>query len=85
MHSCLSEPDVGCPQAKPMNFRQKMIVLVLDVLMVLELGIAMAAASGSPETFTVVFLKTFFSLLIPTLTVGVWMIRRARAAHPEPA
>ena len=42
-------------------------IVVLDIAMLIELAVAMYFANQRHSDFTVVFLKTFFGLLIPTL------------------
>lgn len=68
---------------KQMNFRQKMVVLTIDLLMVIELCIGMYAASLSPDSFTTSFVKTFICFLIPTLGVGIFLIRRFKSEPPS--
>jgi hypothetical protein len=46
-------------------------VVTVNVLVLVELCIAMHMASQNPEEFTPVFFKVFFSLLVPTLILGV--------------
>lgn len=48
----------------------KLLVVGLNGLMVAALFIAMYRASLYPDDFTPVFLKTLFSLLIPTAILG---------------
>ena len=64
--------------APELNARQRWAVVALDVAMVAELTVAVYAASRCPDDFTPVFMKVFFSLLIPTLIAGFWGIRRLR-------
>jgi hypothetical protein len=61
---------------KGMNARQKLAVVLLDVLMLVELAVAMAWASKHPDSFTPEFMKIFFLMLVPTLTAGFLVIRR---------
>lgn len=46
-------------------------IAVVNVLVLVELCIAMYMAAQNPEEFTPVFFKVFFSLLVPTLIVGI--------------
>lgn len=49
----------------------KLLVLGLNCLMVAALFVAMYRASLYPDDFTPTFLKTLFSLLIPTMVLGL--------------
>lgn len=70
---------VGESMAPPeMNGRQWLVVIVMDVLVISELFIGMYMASAQPDDFTVIFLKAFFGMLIPTLVIGVWVKRHFR-------
>jgi hypothetical protein len=50
---------------------QKLVVLAINLFMVVAVFIAMYRASLNPEDFNATFFKTIFSLLIPTLVVGL--------------
>ncbi len=53
-----------------MNAKQKILVILLDIALLVELCVGMNAATQSQDAFTPVFVKTFFSLLLPTLVVA---------------
>jgi hypothetical protein len=61
-----------------MNTRQKIGVVVLDVLILVELGISIFRANKNPDLFTPMFIKTFFVLVIPTLILAWIIIKRLR-------
>ncbi|MDO9632693.1 MAG: hypothetical protein Q7I92_12405 [Humidesulfovibrio sp.] len=61
-----------------MNGRQKLFILALDFVIIVELCVAMASATASPDTFTPAFMKTFFTLFIPTILAGFYGFRRLR-------
>jgi len=67
-----------------MNARQKIGVVVLDVLILLELGISMYRANKTPDLFTPVFMMTFFVLVIPTLILAWIVIKRLRTIESSP-
>jgi hypothetical protein len=67
-----------------MNFRQKVAVAALDVLVIVELVASIYFAGQNPEDFTSIFLLMFFSLLIPTLIVARFVIRGLRSKEPDP-
>lgn len=57
---------------------QKILVVVVNFLVLASLTIAMYMASQYPEEFTLVFLKVFGALLVPTVLVGIVGKRRLR-------
>ena len=67
-----------------MNFRQKVAVAVLDVLVIVELTVSIYFAKQNPEDFASVFFLMFFSLVIPTLIVARFVIRGLRSKEPDP-
>ena len=68
-----------------MNIQQKIGVAVLDVLVLIELGISMYRANQTPDLFTLIFIKTFFVLVIPTLVVARIVIKRLRTIESLPS
>lgn len=65
----------------PMNWQQRLTIVLIDVLMLAELCVAMKLASEVPEAFTLTFFKTFFPMLLPTLAGGYWIMRRMRSRY----
>ena len=70
-----------------MNGRQKLFICLIDLGILAELCIAMAAAAAAtPEAFTSTFMKTFFAMFLPTLVIGIAGFRKLRAPnHTEHA
>jgi hypothetical protein len=68
-----------------MNIRQKIGIAVLDVLVLIELGISIYRANMTPDLFTLIFVKTFFVLVIPTLVVARIVIKRLRTVESSPS
>ena len=73
-----SDAEVDTPVGDELNLRQKLVVITLDVLLLVELCIAMYFANLAPEAFTPTFVKTFFSLLLPTVLTGLFFLRRLK-------
>ncbi len=67
-----------------MNFRQKVAVGILDILILAELSASIYFANRSSEDFTGVFFTYFFSMVIPTLILARIVIKRLRSQDPEP-
>lgn len=67
-----------------MNGKQKLLVILLDIVMLAEVCVGMHAATQSPDSFTPVFVKTFFSLLLPTLAVA-FLANRLLRDREDPA
>jgi hypothetical protein len=67
-----------------MNTRQKIGVIALDVLVLIELVISIYRANQTPDLFTPIFMKTFFVLIIPTLILAWIVIKRLRTIESSP-
>jgi len=65
-----------------MNSRNWLLVIVVDVLILVELAVAMYVASVHPDEFELMFMKSFFGMLIPTLVLSFLAKRMLRQA-PE--
>ena len=61
-----------------MNIRQKLVVIIMDVLLLVELGISIYLGYRNPEDLTIVFLKTYVPALIVTVVAARVMLRRFR-------
>jgi hypothetical protein len=67
-----------------MNFRQKVAVAILDIVVIAELCVSMYLASQEPDNLTPVFIKSFLSMVIPTLLLGKLVITRLRTKDSGP-
>ena len=65
-----------------MNRRRVMTVVAADVAVIIELCIAMYLANENQEDFTVVFLVVFFGLLVPTLVVSRYVMKKVHSGQP---
>jgi membrane protein CcdC involved in cytochrome C biogenesis len=65
-----------------MNTRNWLLVIVVDVLILVELAVAMYVASVHPDDFELMFMKSFFGMLVPTLVLSYLAKRMLRRA-PE--
>jgi hypothetical protein len=59
-----------------MSTRRNIAILVLNTLLVIELCAAMYFGSKDPENLTPIFLKFFVGLMIPTIIIGIIVMRR---------
>ncbi len=66
-----------------MNFRQKVGVAILDVIILVELTVSIYFANRNPAEFASVFFLMFFSLLIPTLILARFVIKGLRSPEPQ--
>ncbi len=66
-----------------MNFRQKVGVAILDVIILVELAVSIYFANRNPAEFASVFFLMFFSLLIPTLILARFVIKGLRSPEPQ--
>ena len=69
--------------APELNSRQRWAVVCMDVAMLAEVTLSVYLASRQPDEFTPIFMKVFFSMLIPTIAAGIFAIRRFRDRTPE--
>lgn len=67
-----------------MNKRQKIAVVILNILIIAELFISMYLAHKDPENFSLVFFKYLLMMLIPTFIIGKRVIRRLGTKEPHP-
>lgn len=68
-----------------MNFRQKIAIGVVDVLVIAELCVSMYLAGQDQANFTALFFKSFMVMLLPTLIAARIAVKRLRTVEPEPA
>jgi hypothetical protein len=59
-----------------MNTRQKIALMIVNLLLIVELCLGMYYGSKDPENLTPIFLKFFFGLMIPTFIIGRIIVRR---------
>ena len=81
-----AEAPMGAPQPVHMDFSLPHLIRIVtvNVLVLAELCIAMYIANGQgPEEFQPVFLKVFFSLLVPTLILAS-IAKRLMNRHRSP-
>ncbi|MDY6910102.1 MAG: hypothetical protein SWC40_09210 [Thermodesulfobacteriota bacterium] len=63
-----------------MNVKQKIVVLVMDLLLLVELTWSIYLGHGRGDEMTAVFLRTFLPLALVTVVSGRLLVRRWRAA-----
>lgn len=80
----LFHDDNDAPRLR-MNGRQKLFILGIDLAILIELCVAMSAASANPDAFTPTFMKTFFSAFLPTLVLGFYGFRKLRTPEAPQA
>jgi len=68
---------------RELNTRQKIAVIVVDVLMLAEVCVAMYLANANPDVFTPTFMKSFFSMLVPTMIAGYVSVRLLREKQTQ--
>ncbi len=69
-------------KAPEVNTRNWLLVIVVDVLILVELAAAMYVASVHPDEFELMFMKSFFGMLIPTLVLS-FLAKRMLRRVPE--
>ncbi|MGE4291515.1 MAG: hypothetical protein AB7E32_04820 [Desulfovibrio sp.] len=78
-------PDFNAIEANNsgFNIRQKLVLLVMDVLLLAELTFCFWLGYRDPDNLTITFLKFYLPMFLVTLVGGVYMARRFR--DPAPA
>lgn len=66
-----------------MNFRQKVAVAILDVVIIAELCVSMYLAAQDPDNLTPAFMKSFFTMVVPTLLLAKLIIGRLGSKEPD--
>jgi hypothetical protein len=66
-----------------MNIQQKVVVVIMDVLLIVELCVSMYFANQNQDSFTVVFIRYFLTMCIPTLLVAKILVKRLGSRDPE--
>lgn len=66
-----------------MNIQQKATVAVLDILIIIELCISIYVSNKDPENMTLLFMKCFFLMAIPTLIAARVAFKMLRSKEPE--
>ncbi len=68
-----------------MNLRQKIAVILTDILLIAEICISMYLSSQeAPENLTPMFIKSFALMCVPTLVIAKITIKRLRSPEPFP-
>lgn len=68
---------------QPLRTSQRVVVILMDVLLMMELCLCMYWSNRDPETMVATFLKTYLPAAMLTLG-GAWMtIRRMSSPEPE--
>lgn len=64
---------------KGMNFKQRIVLIVMDVLILSELMFSIYLGYRNQENLTVIFLKTYIPAVIVTIIIGRVLIKRLRS------
>jgi uncharacterized membrane protein len=64
------------------NTRQKLVLLSMDALLLMELTFCLWLAYLDPNNLTATFIKCYLPMFLPTLIGGVLLARRFRDPAP---
>jgi hypothetical protein len=64
---------------KSFNLRQKLVVVGIDIMLLVELTFSIYIAHRCPESITLVFLKTYLPIALTTIVIGLICIRILRS------
>lgn len=67
-----------------MSFKQKVVIGITDVLIIVELCVAVIMANRNPDEFTPVFFKVFLSMAVPTILIAIFIVRRYKTVVQDP-
>lgn len=66
-------------QGPNLSLPQVLFAVGVNLLVLAELSFAVYTAAADPENFTLVFMKTFFGMLVPTMLAAFFLKRRLRS------
>ncbi len=70
--------EQNSPPPEGLNFRQRVVVIVMNILLLAELTISIFLGNQEPENMAAVFLSAFIPMVIVTLVIARLLIRRMR-------
>lgn len=62
-----------------MNFKQRIVLIVMDILILIELMFSIYLGYRNQENITVIFLKTYIPAVIVTIIIGRVFIKKLRS------
>ena len=62
----------------PMNIKQKIVVVVTDILILAELFYSIMQSKSNPEYMTIIFFKNFIPLVVITLILARILVKKFR-------
>lgn len=65
-----------------MNFRQKLVIIIMDILILVELTFCVYLSSGNPEYQAAIFVRTYLPALIVTLVLARILFKRWGTTEP---
>lgn len=66
------------------NGKQKLVVVVMDVLLLVELTCSILLGHRDPENMTAIFLRTFLPLVLGTLIISRICVRKLGSPKASP-
>lgn len=63
-----------------MNLKQRVVVIIADIMLLAQLTYSVYVAQQTPEEISLVFMKTFFPLVLCTFIAGRFFVRKFRSA-----
>jgi hypothetical protein len=71
------------PQEQRLNGKQKMVVVIMDLLLLAELTYCIYAGHRNPDYMTAFFLRTFVPAAVATVVGARLLMRKFRSEHQE--
>ena len=68
---------------KKLNLKQKLFVVFLDIVVIIELAGSLGWANQFGESLTPVFLKTYLPIVFVTLIIGKFCLNKLQSKEPD--
>ena len=66
---------------KEMNGKQRLVIVLMDILLLVELAVAIYLGQRSPDNIAVIFLKTYLPAMLVTVVLARICVKRLRTAE----
>lgn len=66
---------------EPMNIKQRIVIITMDVLLLAELAISIYLGHRQPDNLTLVFLRTYIPAMLVTVILARICFVRLRSAE----
>jgi hypothetical protein len=82
-HSMVKPREIA--HERRLNGRQRLVVIIMDVLLLAELTVSMYIGHRDPEYMAAIFMKTFVPMAVATVIAARVLMRKLRTEELAPA